>query len=113
VASRAFTAAEYSRLAACAPPLQKERFLRSWTLKEALLKALGTGLSEPMEGFEFSFPSAEDAAPIRLAVAPPSATAVDWHFEQRIVASCHIVAVATRALQGREPTIEFREVKNL
>jgi 4'-phosphopantetheinyl transferase len=115
VANRSFTAREYSLLAACSPRGQKERFLRSWTLKEALLKALGTGLSEPMEDFEFSFPSGvEDGGSIRLAVAPRGVDAdTGWHFDQRVLGNRHIVAVAVRAPQGREPTIEFREVNNL
>ena len=113
VARRAFTTTEYERLVACAPSLQNERFFRSWTLKEALLKALGTGLSEPMEGFEFVIPpEGEHDARIRLAVAPPGISS-DFCFEQRIVLNRYVVAIAIAAPGRTVARIELRQVDEL
>jgi 4'-phosphopantetheinyl transferase len=54
VTSRFFSSAEYSALAALKPEDFVKGFLSTWTRKEALTKALGRGLSIPLNSFEVS-----------------------------------------------------------
>lgn len=46
VAQAAFSPRELARLRACPPERRREEFFRAWARQEAVLKALGTGLSE-------------------------------------------------------------------
>ncbi len=45
VAEAAFSPHELAQLRACAPARRRDEFFRAWTRQEAVLKALGTGLS--------------------------------------------------------------------
>jgi 4'-phosphopantetheinyl transferase len=45
VAEAAFSAPELAQLRSCPPERRREEFFRAWTRQEAVLKALGTGLS--------------------------------------------------------------------
>lgn len=45
VAAAAFSTYELAQLRACPPEHRREEFFRAWTRQEAVLKALGTGLS--------------------------------------------------------------------
>lgn len=51
VAKRFFAPAEGAALEEFAPPLYEQAFFACWTRKEAFLKALGTGLNLPLDGF--------------------------------------------------------------
>lgn len=51
LAARYFTPEEARELAALPEDMRSDAFLRYWTLKEALLKATGKGLSEPLDSF--------------------------------------------------------------
>jgi 4'-phosphopantetheinyl transferase len=55
VASRFFTAGEVAGLRALPEDGQLERFLALWTLKESVVKALGRGLSQPLDEIAFDF----------------------------------------------------------
>jgi 4'-phosphopantetheinyl transferase len=52
LAERFFTKSEHSRLLALPEAVRSEAFLRCWTYKEAYLKAVGTGISEDLDGVE-------------------------------------------------------------
>lgn len=51
----------------------QQAFFRIWTLKEAVVKALGTGLLIPLDAFEISIEAAQPAM-----VTPPPGTADVW-----------------------------------
>jgi 4'-phosphopantetheinyl transferase len=53
IADHCFTRAEFARLEALAPHEQVAAFYDCWTRKEAYLKAVGIGMSLPMNSFEF------------------------------------------------------------
>jgi phosphopantetheine--protein transferase-like protein len=55
IAKHFFTRIEAAAVAQCPADNQASLFYRLWTLKEAYLKAIGTGLSQPLDGIEFQF----------------------------------------------------------
>jgi 4'-phosphopantetheinyl transferase len=52
VADRFFTPGETAVIQRAAGPAKQETFLKTWTLKEAVIKARGEGLSLPLASFE-------------------------------------------------------------
>jgi 4'-phosphopantetheinyl transferase len=64
VAERFFSPCEIETLGALPEPQQTEAFFQCWTRKEAYLKALGTGLTTPLDSFDVSL--APGAAPAIL-----------------------------------------------
>lgn len=70
-------------------PLRTADFLRFWTLKEAFIKAVGKGLSIPLDQFAFTLdPLGFSAAP-ELSICPE-----EWCFASESLGSGHQVAVA-------------------
>lgn len=60
-AAQFFAPAERQRLASLRPGDYCEGFFNGWTRKEAFLKALGCGLSRPLDSFEVSLAPGEPA----------------------------------------------------
>jgi 4'-phosphopantetheinyl transferase len=69
LAPEVFSQPELAQLAALSNRERLDRVLSLWTLKEAFVKAMGTGLSQSMNGVSFLFGGAEG---IRLEVSLPS-----------------------------------------
>jgi 4'-phosphopantetheinyl transferase len=68
-----------------------EEFLRYWTLKEAISKALGVGLALPFQAVSLSL------APLQLLDLPQGfGTSHGWHLEEHRIGSSHRMAVAVR-----------------
>jgi 4'-phosphopantetheinyl transferase len=65
IAGRFFSAAESAALARMAPAGRTAAFLRLWTHKEAVLKALGEGLSFGLDRVEFELDADGQAGPMR------------------------------------------------
>jgi 4'-phosphopantetheinyl transferase len=79
LARRYFSPPEVALLDRCVDPeLRSHLFLRIWTLKEAFIKAIGTGLQTPLRDFAF-----ENVAADRPRITLLSPTLQDervWHF---------------------------------
>lgn len=56
IAQRYFSSAEALQILDASPELQNELFLRFWTLKEAVVKSTGLGLSRALRRFRFASP---------------------------------------------------------
>ncbi|MFE0461792.1 4'-phosphopantetheinyl transferase family protein [Kitasatospora sp. NPDC058965] len=68
-----------------------------WVLKEAYLKALGTGLRRDLAEFAFSTPH---RTPIRVHDPVAPLDAAGWHFELRYPAPGFVLAAAVRDGRG-------------
>ncbi len=64
-------AAERAEFARLAPQARADALLRAWTRKEALLKALGTGLSREPRTVEVGLAELADPRPLSSALFPP------------------------------------------
>lgn len=103
IAERFFSEGERQSLREYPPAGRKAAFFRGWTRKEAFIKALGSGLTFPLDGFEVSLtdspsdqlllgcstaPDELDRWRIRSLVVPPGYTAAvaagpgDWRVRQ-------------------------------
>ncbi len=94
VADRFFSAPEVAELRARPPERQLDRFFDYWTLKESYIKAVGKGLTLPLESFALVL---EEGRPIRLRVFPPIQDDPEsWQFHLCSPVPRHRLAVAVR-----------------
>lgn len=96
VAERFFSADEVRALLALPLAEREAAFFRCWTRKEAYLKALGSGLAKPLDGFTVSLGSDEPACLLRVAGAPGEAEA--WRMAHLAPVAGYMAAVAARDL---------------
>ncbi|HET6355661.1 4'-phosphopantetheinyl transferase family protein [Streptomyces sp.] len=93
--SRYFAADERAELAALTPAGRIARGSELWVLKEAYLKALGTGLHRSLDGFSFAVQPAD--SPGRISVNDPERRerpGDGWSFELLHPGPEHILAIA-------------------
>jgi len=104
VADLSFTAGEMAGLSALPTETEKaERLLRLWTLKEALVKATGKGLAQPLSGV-----AVVSLAPARVAFPDRrDGDGARWAFWQGLAGN-HVLAVAVDWPRARPPTIRHR-----
>ena len=91
LAERNFAPAEAAMIAALPPEARHEAFLKTWTLKEAFVKATGDGIGLGLDRFAFTL----DPPVLRFApggAGDPGA----WRFLQWRPTPRHILAVALR-----------------
>lgn len=92
MARRFFAPGEVKRLLALPTPTQEVAFFRCWTRKEAFIKALGTGLSMPLDSFEVAFAGNE---PPRLRhIGGDEMAGASWALRAVEVGSGAVAAVA-------------------
>ena len=90
IAARYFSKAESDWLDACDARERAIRFIELWTLKEAYIKAIGRGLSHPLNAFGFAF---EGERHIRFS-PPPDTQASAWTFALFAPSARYRMAVA-------------------
>jgi len=95
LARQCFSASERRELDALPVPLRYEGFFNGWTRKEAFIKAIGDGLSYPLDRFDVSL--APGTAPRVRAVGGSTAEASRWTLAARRPAPDVIAAVAVAA----------------
>jgi 4'-phosphopantetheinyl transferase len=101
--ARAFAPSERALLEASSPDERRRRFFELWTLKEATLKALGTGLSLSLGACAFRFEEAKSPqVTFSSAIAEDAA---QWSFFQLAPAAGYLLAVAVRS--ARPPELIF------
>jgi 4'-phosphopantetheinyl transferase len=89
IARRYFSEREIAGLEALPPAGQSRRFVELWTLKEAYLKAIGTGISGGLGTMTFELRNGDIAF---AREADPDAAR--WNFHQRAVGTAHLLALA-------------------
>jgi 4'-phosphopantetheinyl transferase len=106
LARRYFAPAETAALGGLPAEDQLAAFLEIWTLKEAFVKACGTGLATPLTDFAFSRPAG--GAPT-ISFAPRVAKrSEDWQFAQPRLAAGYRVALAVHRPAACPSEIVFR-----
>lgn len=92
VAERFFSAREAGTLRALGPDLKTEAFFNCWTRKEAYIKAIGEGLSHPLESFTVSLIPGEPAALLGVEGAPCETSR--WSLRELKPAPGYVAALA-------------------
>jgi 4'-phosphopantetheinyl transferase len=90
VAGRYFSPVEAAQLRALPDEAQSRRFMQLWTLKEAYLKAVGTGLAGGLGCMSFVFDTLEGFHFERA----DDANAARWQFRQFEIGAEHVLALA-------------------
>jgi 4'-phosphopantetheinyl transferase len=104
VARRHFSAAEARALDALQGDARQRRFFEMWTLKEAFLKATGTGLTNHLDRVCFSF----DGVQVRFDL--PDAGESCWRFALLQPGVAHLLALAISMPGTAGLTVRVREI---
>jgi 4'-phosphopantetheinyl transferase len=106
VARRFFSTEETSALVHCRPAARRtSRFFDLWTLKEAYIKAIGQGLSHPLNTIVFAI--GDDGAITFLP--PPEVDAASWSFRLFAPTAHHRLAVAVATTSDAPTSIALME----
>jgi 4'-phosphopantetheinyl transferase len=106
VAERFFSAAEIAGLRRCrSAALRAKRFFDLWTLKEAYIKAIGRGLSHPLDTIVFTVGD-DDAITF---TAPSEVDVASWSFRLFAPTDRHRLAIAVAAGRDAPPSISLLE----
>ena len=89
IAEANFAPAEITQLRAMPNEERAVGFFRFWTLKEALIKAVGRGLSMPLAEFAFTLDPLRFACEPGLGIDPGA-----WRFHEQSVGRSHRLSVA-------------------
>lgn len=94
IARRFFSEEEQRQLAALPAAERHEGFFRCWTRKESFIKALGSGLSLPLDQFDVSLTPNERNA--LLATRPDATEAARWLMQDLPVDAEYVAALCVR-----------------
>ncbi|MBL4837435.1 MAG: 4'-phosphopantetheinyl transferase superfamily protein [Kordiimonadaceae bacterium] len=107
LAKTVFTSEEQALLAAAPPEEKKALFLTLWTLKEAYIKAIGKGLSLPLDSFHYSL----DPLAIHFKSTRPDIALDDpklWHLDHFYPGADHIAALAVHHPKPENISVSFK-----
>lgn len=91
IAERHFSPREFAQFRRLPPQQRVEAFFNCWTRKEAFIKAIGEGLSHPLDTFDVSFAPGETAVLRQVDGSP--AKAARWRLESLAPAPGYIAAL--------------------
>lgn len=91
IAGRFFSAPENEALQTVPPEQRDEAFFNGWTRKEAYIKAIGEGLSHPLDSFDVSLKPGETAQLLAVRSAPADRTR--WSLRSLVPASGYVAAL--------------------
>ena len=104
IAARFFSPDEALELSGVHPAAERERaFFRCWTRKEAYVKAVGTGLSTPLDSFRVTLRTGEP--PRLMGVGGDRRGLEDWNLHALAPAPGYVAALAYRG--ARRPVHVF------
>ena len=109
LAERYFAPSESSAILSADESRRDAEFLATWTAKEAILKAIGAGLSFPLSRFAVS--PTIGGQWVSLAQPPANCSAV-WWLERVDVANGYVAAVAADSQKTLRPTLRYPEDLN-
>jgi 4'-phosphopantetheinyl transferase len=92
IAEHFFSAREVASLRALPAEAQPQAFFNCWTRKEAFIKAIGEGLSFPLDQFDVSLVPQEPAALLSIRNDPLEASR--WSLQALPVGESHVAALA-------------------
>ncbi len=92
IAERFFSPREAAAILAAPPQQRRETFLSCWTRKEAYAKAIGKGLSLPLDQFDVSLDSRERAALLHTGGDPEEAA--HWSIQPLDLRPSYVAALA-------------------
>jgi 4'-phosphopantetheinyl transferase len=94
IAARSFSRREKEAYAALKPRHKALGFFNCWTRKEAFVKALGDGLSMPLDDIEVTLSPGEPAKLLR--VGDKTGARIGWRLESFCPAPAYVAALATK-----------------
>jgi len=100
IATRFFSRLEVETLKLLPKEEQVAAFFRCWARKEAYIKAIGKGLSQPLDGFDVTLAPDEPAALLRAG----EEDTVSWSMSDIDVGSDYASALV---VEGTSPTISY------
>src|SRR5205085_1719357 len=98
LAERFFSVFEVAELQKLPSEVKITGFFRTWTCKEAFIKAQGTGLSMPLDSFDVEVDVGKPAA--LLATRPDTAAARRWSLRLLDVPPGYAAALAVEGIIG-------------
>lgn len=98
ISARYFSEDEQQMLAACPSEVRSDRFTELWTLKEAVVKAVGTGMPSSLDRASFQFVGDTD-----LRLNGTVSDQADWQCVLAAPTPDHRLALAVHCAQGRQP----------
>ncbi len=104
MAERFFSTIETKHLLDLPGPERATRFMEVWVLKESYIKAIGVGLSQPLQSFAFEF-----VEPGALRFNAPAGHSGAWQFALYAVAERYRLAVAVRRADGAPVAITVKD----
>ena len=93
IAAHHFSRRENATYRSLDPSERPLGFFNCWTRKEAVVKALGEGLSMPLDGFDVTLAPGEPAKVLRIANTPGNS---GWYLESLCPAVGYVVAIASQ-----------------
>jgi 4'-phosphopantetheinyl transferase len=102
IARRFFSQREVAMLLSLPEELRKEAFFNCWTRKEAFIKAIGEGLSMPLDRFDVSLTPGEQA--VLLETRPDPAQVLHWNMCAFDVGQGYAAALVVR---GQIESIQY------